>query len=227
MLVFGGQSSSLAWARLYIPTLIVCEHLISETWTVCLHYPSLKPESASKLEKFMHFPCLNISLQKCRDFFQGELVQFKVYLKSQFDTDRAPISNDPEFREFDTVEIIDRIGEGDSDPSLKKIHSNILPAITKQTPLLEDLGLDVNPPSYHHQHTKKLMDFTVFGGLFARWIPRLPRLKHLEFGPGLMKDNGALIRLHCPLFKGLRLTNWYKRIKSVRFASLFPTRNPR
>ncbi|MCJ1430061.1 hypothetical protein MMC29_007976 [Sticta canariensis] len=100
-----------------------------------------------------------------KDFFRGELAKFKV-------DKGAAISR---HRRLDAVETIIRIGE----------------AITKQTPLLEELSGTLNSAA------------------LSRWIPKLPRLRHLKPWHGAaVEGNGNLIRLHCPLFKGLDFWEW-------------------
>ncbi|MCJ1267316.1 hypothetical protein MMC22_007201 [Lobaria immixta] len=99
------------------------------------------------------------------DFFQGDLAQFRVDKGAEI-RGRSRL---------DAVEIINRVGE----------------AITKQTPLLEELTGKVSSEA------------------LSRWIPRLPRLTHLKPWHGVaVEGNGNLIRLHCPLFKGLDFWKW-------------------
>lgn len=49
-------------------------------------------------------------------------------------------------RIVNALESINRIGEGESVQALSLLYAKVLPAITKQTPLLEELTGRGNPP---------------------------------------------------------------------------------
>lgn len=96
--------------------------------------------------------------------------------------------------------------------SSTKIYSNALPVITKQIPLLEVLTGRSNPPS-HIDISETLTSRTVNCRALSQWIPRLPRLTELRLCLGTaLNGNGTLIRVHCPLFKGLEIWDWYTSV---------------
>ncbi|MCJ1423974.1 hypothetical protein MMC29_001861 [Sticta canariensis] len=113
------------------------------------------------------------------DLFQGEhpegfLGNFQDGLEPQSKIDKTKAAD--RRHPLDSAENASIIGE----------------AITKKTPLLEELSGNISSE-------------TLF-----RWIPRLPRLTHLDvWYSAATKDNGTLVRLHCPSFKRLHIRNSY------------------
>lgn len=78
---------------------------------------------------------LHLRLQKYRHFFQDALARFKAANERWYDLS-------------DITNVINRIGEGEIVQSSLKIYFKFLLVVTKQTPLLEELGGKSNPLSH-------------------------------------------------------------------------------
>ncbi|MCJ1384158.1 hypothetical protein MMC17_007274 [Xylographa soralifera] len=124
------------------------------------------------------------------DFFSGELSQFR----KEMETPVKGKSKTKRPLRLNTIATLETIGE----------------AITKQTPVLEEL---------HGEITSAAL---------LRWIPRLPKLQQITLwnGSALANGVGNTIHINCPNFKILRFYTWTAPDTDPLFAAFLQDLRP-
>lgn len=171
----------------------------------------MKVKPACKLDRESY--TVHLCLQECRDFFQGELAQFKPHCQPDADEILNGFDELIEIRtcQLEAEEAVNSIGEGERAQNSTQIYSKFCcDSHNKANSVIGRAHWERYPVIISLIANKMLMSCIVHSGVLSRWIPRLPQLKHLNTSNvAPTKDNGTLIQLHCPSFKGLHLPEYY------------------
>lgn len=140
------------------------------------------------------FEDLKFRAEFSKSFFDGRLSQFRFDLPEEPQTEKKSKTKKQRPWRLMTTTTMEAIGN----------------AITKQTPMLEEL------------------DGEITSRALSEWIPRLPRLQQMTLwnGAALAGGIGNLIHIHCPNFKILRFYEWSNPEADPLFATFLQELRP-